>query len=136
MEGWKSDPERKDSLIGMMMTASDVSAITKPWPIQRKICEATTEEFFQQGDLEKQLWEDCDPEAMMDRKMKHQLPALQVEFIQNFCEPTYQVSLSFKCHPYSSLCSSCLLSLSLLVSLYILYFYHSISKTKYILVKK
>lgn len=75
-----------------MMTASDVSAITKPWPIQRKICESTTEEFFQQGDIEKELWKDLDPDAMMDRKMKHQLPALQVEFISKFCEPTYQVS--------------------------------------------
>lgn len=90
---WNNDPDQKDSLIGMMMTASDVSAITKPWPIQRKICESTTEEFFQQGDIEKKLWKHLDPEAMMDRKMKHQLPALQVEFIQTFCEPTYKVRI-------------------------------------------
>ena len=38
---------------GMMMTACDVSAITKPWEVQRKVAELVASEFFEQGDLEK-----------------------------------------------------------------------------------
>ena len=37
----------------MMMTACDVSAIAKPWPIQHKIAKLVAEEFFEQGDIEK-----------------------------------------------------------------------------------
>lgn len=37
-----------------MMTACDVSAISKPWEIQKKVAELVTGEFFQQGDLEKE----------------------------------------------------------------------------------
>ncbi len=37
----------------MMMTACDVSAITKPWEVQRKVAELVASEFFEQGDLEK-----------------------------------------------------------------------------------
>lgn len=31
-----------------MMTACDLGAITKPWPIQRKIAQLVTTEFFDQ----------------------------------------------------------------------------------------
>ena len=37
----------------MMMTACDVSAITKPWEVQRKVAELVSSEFFEQGDMEK-----------------------------------------------------------------------------------
>lgn len=39
---------------GMMMTACDVSAICKPWEVQKKVAELVASEFFQQGDLEKE----------------------------------------------------------------------------------
>lgn len=39
---------------GMMMTACDVSAICKPWEVQKKVAELVAGEFFQQGDLEKE----------------------------------------------------------------------------------
>lgn len=32
-----SDDERKELLRGMMMTACDVSAIAKPWDVQKKV---------------------------------------------------------------------------------------------------
>ena len=38
---------------GMMMTACDVSAITKPWPIQKRVAHLVAAEFFEQGDLER-----------------------------------------------------------------------------------
>ena len=36
-----------------MMTACDVSAITKPWPIQKRVAHLVAAEFFEQGDLER-----------------------------------------------------------------------------------
>lgn len=36
------------------MTACDVSAICKPWEVQRKVAELVAGEFFEQGDLEKE----------------------------------------------------------------------------------
>ena len=33
---------------GLMMTACDLGAITKPWPIQQKIAKLVTTEFFHQ----------------------------------------------------------------------------------------
>ena len=38
---------------GMMMTACDVAAITKPWEIQRDVAQLVAGEFFEQGDLER-----------------------------------------------------------------------------------
>ena len=40
-------------LCGMLMTASDVSAIAKPWEIQHKLAKRVADEFFDQGDMEK-----------------------------------------------------------------------------------
>ena len=39
---------------GMMMTACDVAAITKPWEIQQEVAQLVANEFFEQGDLERQ----------------------------------------------------------------------------------
>ena len=35
------------------MTACDISAITKPWEIQKKVAELVASEFMEQGDIEK-----------------------------------------------------------------------------------
>uniref|UniRef100_A0A3B4CSD2 Phosphodiesterase n=1 Tax=Pygocentrus nattereri TaxID=42514 RepID=A0A3B4CSD2_PYGNA len=37
----------------MLMTACDISAITKPWPVQKRIAELVATEFFEQGDKER-----------------------------------------------------------------------------------
>ena len=36
-----------------MMTACDVSAITKPWEVQKRTAELVAGEFFEQGDRER-----------------------------------------------------------------------------------
>uniref|UniRef100_A0A8C9FR51 Phosphodiesterase n=2 Tax=Pavo cristatus TaxID=9049 RepID=A0A8C9FR51_PAVCR len=41
------------SLFSMLMTACDLSAITKPWPVQQRIAELVATEFFDQGDKER-----------------------------------------------------------------------------------
>lgn len=38
----------------MMMTACDVAAITKPWEVQKKVAELVANEFFEQGDIERE----------------------------------------------------------------------------------
>ena len=39
---------------GMLMTACDVAAITKPWEIQRRVAVMVASEFFEQGDKERE----------------------------------------------------------------------------------
>ena len=57
------------------MTACDVSAICKPWKIQKKIAELVALEFFQQGDREKKELKEK-PIAMMDRERKDEFPLM------------------------------------------------------------
>ena len=53
----------------MLMTACDLGAITKPWPIQKRVALLVADEFFYQGDLEKcQL--QVTPMDMMNREKK------------------------------------------------------------------
>lgn len=37
----------------MMMTACDLSAITKPWEVQSQVALLVANEFWEQGDLER-----------------------------------------------------------------------------------
>lgn len=36
------------------MTVCDLSAITKPWDIEKRVADLVSSEFFEQGDMEKQ----------------------------------------------------------------------------------
>ena len=80
----------------MMMTACDVSAITKPWNVQRKVAELVAAEFFEQGDLERERLKQT-PLPMMDRARKNELPQMQVAFIESICLPVYTVCASDTC---------------------------------------
>ncbi|KAG1659915.1 Dual 3',5'-cyclic-AMP and -GMP phosphodiesterase 11 [Nymphon striatum] len=73
----------------MFMTACDVSAITKPWEVQKVVAELVTTEFFQQGDKEKEEL-NLQPIDMMDRNKKDDLPKMQVTFIDAICLPVYE----------------------------------------------
>ncbi|KAL3863382.1 hypothetical protein ACJMK2_005139, partial [Sinanodonta woodiana] len=77
-------------LIAMMMTACDVAAITKPWEIQHQIAQMVANEFFEQGDIEKTRLGQT-PIAMMDREKQHELPKMQVGFIDAICLPVYEL---------------------------------------------
>ncbi|GIY40449.1 dual 3',5'-cyclic-AMP and -GMP phosphodiesterase 11 [Caerostris darwini] len=72
----------------MLMTACDIAGITKPWKIQRKIAVLIANEFFEQGDVEKQL--KLEPTDMMNRDKKDKLPLMQVAFIDSICLPLYE----------------------------------------------
>lgn len=96
---WRNDREQRLLLGCMFMTACDVSAITKPWPVQKMTAEMVANEFFEQGDLEKERL-NVTPAALMDRERSNELPKLQVSFIDSICMPIYeaivQVSSNFE----------------------------------------
>ncbi|XP_052266884.1 dual 3',5'-cyclic-AMP and -GMP phosphodiesterase 11-like [Dreissena polymorpha] len=81
--------EHRDLLRSMLMTASDVSAITKPWEVQKRVADLIASEFFEQGDLEKTQLK-IKPIEMMDRDKKDKLPMMQVNFIDTICMPVYK----------------------------------------------
>ncbi|XP_063738862.1 cGMP-specific 3',5'-cyclic phosphodiesterase-like isoform X2 [Eleginops maclovinus] len=85
---WKSE-KKKDLLRSMLMTASDLSAITKPWPEQKRIANLVTMEFFAQGDKEKQEFK-IKPIDIMNRENIPRLPYMQVEYIDDICYPLYK----------------------------------------------
>ncbi|XP_045903150.1 cGMP-specific 3',5'-cyclic phosphodiesterase [Micropterus dolomieu] len=85
---WRSEKQR-DLLRSMLMTASDLSAITKPWPEQYRIANLVAMEFFAQGDKEKQEFK-IKPIDIMNRENSTRLPFMQVEYIDDICYPLYK----------------------------------------------
>ncbi|XP_027534265.1 dual 3',5'-cyclic-AMP and -GMP phosphodiesterase 11A isoform X1 [Neopelma chrysocephalum] len=84
----------------MLMTACDLGAVTKPWEISRQAAELVTSEFFEQGDRERSELK-LTPSAIFDRNRKHELPRLQLEWIDSICMPLYEclVKLNVKLKP-------------------------------------
>ncbi|XP_016051380.1 PREDICTED: rod cGMP-specific 3',5'-cyclic phosphodiesterase subunit beta [Miniopterus natalensis] len=83
------EPARKEIVMAMMMTACDLSAITKPWEVQSKVALLVAAEFWEQGDLERTVL-DQQPIPMMDRNKAAELPKLQVGFIDFVCTFVYK----------------------------------------------
>ncbi|KAM4585460.1 cGMP-specific 3',5'-cyclic phosphodiesterase [Odontesthes bonariensis] len=101
---WKSEKQR-DLLRSMLMTASDLSAITKPWPEQKRIANLVAMEFFAQGDKEREEFK-IKPIDIMNRENSTRLPYMQVEYIDEICYPLYKaVSKLFDtCSPLMNAC--------------------------------
>uniref|UniRef100_A0A669BXD3 Phosphodiesterase n=1 Tax=Oreochromis niloticus TaxID=8128 RepID=A0A669BXD3_ORENI len=101
---WKSEKQR-DLLRSMLMTASDLSAITKPWPEQKRIARLVAMEFFAQGDKEREEFK-IKPIDIMNRENSTRLPYMQVEYIDEVCYPLYKtVSRLFdSCSPLLNGC--------------------------------
>uniref|UniRef100_A0A669DDG3 Phosphodiesterase n=1 Tax=Oreochromis niloticus TaxID=8128 RepID=A0A669DDG3_ORENI len=87
---------RKEIVMAMMMTACDLSAITKPWEVQSKVALSVAAEFWEQGDLERTVLEQ-QPIPMMDRTKSAELPKLQCGFIDFVCTFVYKEFSRF--HP-------------------------------------
>lgn len=75
-------------LMSLMITCCDLSDQIKPWPTTHYVAELVYEEFFTQGDLEKQMG--LAPNEMMDRQ-KACIPELQIEFLSTVVSPTFQI---------------------------------------------
>lgn len=81
------------------MTVCDLSAITKPWEIEKRVAELVSSEFFEQGDMERQEL-NITPIDIMNREKEDQLPIMQVGFIDSICLPIYEVNISFYSHNF------------------------------------
>ncbi|XP_069782713.1 cGMP-specific 3',5'-cyclic phosphodiesterase isoform X4 [Narcine bancroftii] len=94
------DKSHKELLMAMLMTACDVSAITKPWPVQQKTAELVATEFFQQGDKEREEL-NIEPIDLMNREKRDQIPSMQVGFIDAICIQLYEAlaTISEACGP-------------------------------------
>uniref|UniRef100_A0A8C2PXB9 Phosphodiesterase n=1 Tax=Cyprinus carpio TaxID=7962 RepID=A0A8C2PXB9_CYPCA len=94
---WTEEGHR-ELLRSMLMTASDICAITKPWPVQKRIAELVATEFFAQGDREKYEL-NIQPMHVMDRENATRLPHMQVDYIDGICSPLFEA--------LASICESC-----------------------------
>lgn len=96
---WKHEDHR-ELLRSMLMTASDICAITKPWPVQKRIAKLVATEFFAQGDREKCEFK-TQPINVMDRENSTCLPHMQVDYIDGICSPLYKALASIfqSCSP-------------------------------------
>ncbi|KAM3590897.1 uncharacterized protein V6R79_018620 [Siganus canaliculatus] len=94
------DEHHRDLLRSMLMTACDISAITKPWPVQKRIAELVATEFFEQGDKERREL-NIEPSDLMNREKRDKIPSMQVSFIDAICTQLYETlaGLSEYCSP-------------------------------------
>ncbi|KAK9524359.1 hypothetical protein VZT92_016759 [Zoarces viviparus] len=94
------DEDHRDLLRSMLMTACDISAITKPWPVQKRIAELVATEFFEQGDKERREL-NIEPTDLMNREKRDKIPSMQVSFIDAICTQLYETltGMSEYCSP-------------------------------------
>ncbi|OCT97156.1 hypothetical protein XELAEV_18009379mg [Xenopus laevis] len=94
------DPSQKELFLSMLMTACDLSAITKPWPVQQRIAELIAAEFYDQGDKERREL-NTEPIDLMNREKKDKIPSMQVGFIDAVCLELYEAltQVSESCYP-------------------------------------
>ncbi|KAJ8921660.1 hypothetical protein NQ315_010569 [Exocentrus adspersus] len=63
----------------IMMTSCDLSGSCKPFQVAKNICDNVLKEFYNQGDLEKQMG--LAPLSLMDREKSQMVPEDQVQFL-------------------------------------------------------
>lgn len=80
--------EDKELFISMLMTGCDLSGSTKPWDCHHRLSKLVSKEFFEQGDLEKERFQN-EPIDIMNRNKEDKLPEMQVQFLQSVCLPLY-----------------------------------------------
>nr|AGC92727.1 phosphodiesterase 10a-like protein [Heliconius erato] len=64
---------------GILMTTSDLSGCCKPFGVSKAIAESVYEEFYDQGDKEREMG--YTPLSMMDRRRSVNQPAEQIQFL-------------------------------------------------------
>ena len=92
-----SDPAKSSVVKAALMTASDLGATTKPWHYQQDIAGLVAEEFWAQGDLEREFLSK-QPVPMMDRERRHELPTLQVCYAFRIVSETWEISKTCQNH--------------------------------------
>lgn len=79
----RSNPDHRKCLREMLLKAADISNVTKPFQVSRLWAVCVTEEFFKQGDREKEKGLDVLP--MFDRSSGLELAKGQLGFINFVC---------------------------------------------------
>eukprot|EP00049_Salpingoeca_infusionum_P017470 m.353088 g.353088 ORF g.353088 m.353088 type:complete len:607 (-) comp16680_c0_seq1:195-2015(-) len=83
--------EHMELLRSIVMTASDLGAVTKPFPAQQRVAELVYSEFFEQGDLEKALGTSSEElQDLMNRQKLAELPKMQLGFMDFVASPVYK----------------------------------------------
>uniref|UniRef100_A0A7S1Q107 Phosphodiesterase n=1 Tax=Neobodo designis TaxID=312471 RepID=A0A7S1Q107_NEODS len=72
----------------MILKAADISNVTKPFHVSRKWGMSVTEEFYQQGDKEKE--KGVAPLPMFDRSLNNELAKGQIGFIDFIAHPFFR----------------------------------------------
>jgi len=85
--GWKSSLDDLHTLQSLLMTAADLGAATKPWEVHFRVSQLVAEEFWAQGDEEKERFGESPP-PMMDREAS--LALVQIEFLDGICGDVYR----------------------------------------------
>ena len=76
-------------LEAIAMTAADLNSTARPWMEAREQVRVLFEEFYAQGDIEKELGRK--PIPLMDRDKVHEQPASQVDFLTNISIPCFKM---------------------------------------------
>ncbi|CAI4227333.1 unnamed protein product [Auanema sp. JU1783] len=84
-----NDEHHRKLTQAILMTGCDLIASAKPWQIQTETVKVIFEEFYEQGDAERNNGRV--PIAMMDRQKAHELPQMQVGFMRGICLPCYEL---------------------------------------------
>uniref|UniRef100_A0A915B5E2 PDEase domain-containing protein n=1 Tax=Parascaris univalens TaxID=6257 RepID=A0A915B5E2_PARUN len=85
---WQNN-EHRALAQAVIMTGCDLIASAKPWSVQTETVKVIFEEFYEQGDAERMNGKE--PTAMMDRQKAHELPQMQVGFMNGICMPCYEL---------------------------------------------
>ena len=88
------DESARRTLQTAMMTAADLGAVSKPWNTHFHVTQLVAEEFWAQGDLEREAFHE-EPAPMLDRQAS--LAVTQLDFIDNVCKDVYSDMKNF--HP-------------------------------------
>ncbi|KEG13908.1 cAMP specific phosphodiesterase [Trypanosoma grayi] len=83
-----NDASRRQMVMDVLMKAGDVSNVTKPFDISRLWAMSVTEEFYRQGDMEKEKGVEVLP--MFDRSKNTELAKGQIGFIDFVAGPFFK----------------------------------------------
>lgn len=83
------DDEQASIARAALMTGSDLGSMTRPFPVQQVVAGLISEEFWDQGDKERETL-GAEPRPLLDRSLQHQMPNLQVGFCEGVCLPVYK----------------------------------------------
>ncbi len=82
-----ADTEDRRLLQCALMTGADLAAVTKPWELHSHVTQLIAEEFWAQGDLEREEFHEA-PAPMMDRQFS--LALVQIDFIDKVAKDVYR----------------------------------------------